>query len=253
MTDSKSSLPPKQFNVLVVGDSCIDEYVYGNCDRLNPEAPVPILNITRTEQKPGMAANVAENLKAFGCNVTLKTNEQQITKRRYIDERSGQHLLRVDSDVVVDPGKQIDIEGYDCIVISDYNKGYITPTLVKLLRRTFKGPIFADTKNPDLNAFEGCFVKINQLEYDKHETSCSELIVTLGKKGCMYNGEVYETRNVDVVDVCGAGDTFLAALSYAYLTTNDIVEAIYYANNASAITVQRHGVHSLTPEEISTL
>ena len=57
------------FKVLLIGDSCIDQYVYGTCDRINPEAPVPILKYVRQEQVDGMALNVRNNLQSFGIEV----------------------------------------------------------------------------------------------------------------------------------------------------------------------------------------
>ena len=58
-------------NILVVGDSMIDSYVWGKIDRMSPEAPVPLLNVTKKESRIGGAANVALNLKALGAKVKL--------------------------------------------------------------------------------------------------------------------------------------------------------------------------------------
>ena len=117
----------KQFKVLLIGDSCTDEYVYGICERLNPEAPVPILKKTRVETQKGMAWNVRENLMSFGIEVYILTQEERIVKRRFIDERYNQQLLRVD---VEDSNKPLDYDlpedNFDALVISDYDKGFIT-------------------------------------------------------------------------------------------------------------------------------
>jgi D-beta-D-heptose 7-phosphate kinase/D-beta-D-heptose 1-phosphate adenosyltransferase len=88
----------KKHKILLIGDSCIDEYHYGICDRLSPEAPVPVVSIKRSETKPGMAANVYENLIALGCDVDFITSDIKSIKRRYIDERSRQHMIRIDED-----------------------------------------------------------------------------------------------------------------------------------------------------------
>ena len=56
----------KQYNILLMGDSCVDEYQYGTCDRISPEAPVPVLNFTKSIKVLGMAGNVYNNLKTFG-------------------------------------------------------------------------------------------------------------------------------------------------------------------------------------------
>ena len=76
------------------------------------------------------------------------------------------------------------------------------------------------------------------------------MIVTLGSRGAMYGNKIFPTKSVEVVDVCGCGDTFLAALSYQYLVTKSINEAIIFANNASSITVQKEGNYAPTLREI---
>jgi len=252
--------------ILLIGDSCIDEYIYGTCDRLSPEQPVPVLKYTRTTTSPGMAANVKLNLEAFGANVTFVTNWEPILKERLVDERTGNHIVRIDTEGPVTPldvTKFLDADLndlYDCIVISDYNKGFVTTGAIQWIRKKFVGPIFVDTKKQDLFAFEGCFVKINELEYAAAKTLCTDLIVTRGKHGATYQGFVCPAPQVNVHDVCGAGDTFLAALAYRYCWNNlqvggqhDIVAAIEFANKSSAITVQHNGVYVLTDEDIKTL
>ena len=57
--------------ILVIGDVILDHYVFGRCDRISPEAPVPIMSETTSEYRAGGAANVAKNLVALGCDVTL--------------------------------------------------------------------------------------------------------------------------------------------------------------------------------------
>ena len=87
--------------VLLIGDSCTDVYVYGDVKRLNPEAPVPILEPKREDSTNGMAWNVYNNLTALGLSVFMLTNEEKITKTRYIDEKSNQQILRVDDEPAV--------------------------------------------------------------------------------------------------------------------------------------------------------
>ena len=84
--------------ILLIGDSCTDEYVYGVCERLNPEAPVPILKFNRKETNKGMAWNVRENLMSFGIEVHVVTHKENIIKTRYIDEKYNQQMLRVDNE-----------------------------------------------------------------------------------------------------------------------------------------------------------
>ena len=61
----------KQYKVIVIGETCIDKYVYGRCTRLSPEAPVPVMEYIRTETAEGMASNVRANLLSFDVDVYL--------------------------------------------------------------------------------------------------------------------------------------------------------------------------------------
>jgi D-beta-D-heptose 7-phosphate kinase/D-beta-D-heptose 1-phosphate adenosyltransferase len=250
--DQHLSQVPKFWKILLLGDTCTDKYVYGTIDRLSPEAPVPVFVPKHEENRRGMAGNVEENLKALGCDVTLLTLEGG-TKTRFIDERSNQHIMRLDQDAKGGPIElAVSIPAiYDAVVISDYNKGCISYELVEQVLQQFSGPVFIDTKKTDLARFEGAFVKINSLENSLAKTLSSQTIVTLGKQGCEYAGQTYPAPKVEVADVCGAGDTFLAALVYSFLETNSIPEALVFANRAAAITVKHIGVYAPTLKEIN--
>jgi len=143
---------------------------------------------------------------------------------------------------------------YDAIVISDYNKGSVSYELIEELARDVSVPIFIDTKKTDLARMGGCYVKINALEKSRvtsYHPELDHLIVTHGDKGAEWNGWVYPAEAVgDVTDVCGAGDTFLAALVYKFIETNHMPEAIKFAIEASAVTVQHVGVYAPRLEEI---
>lgn len=262
MTDLKNTQQQTKFKILLIGDSCIDVYQYGTIDRLSPEAPIPVIKLTRKETRLGMARNVHSNLYKLGCYVTLISNqaagvngEPRITKTRIIDEKSGYQIVRIDDEPKIEPWDGIvDTEGYDAVVISDYNKGFLTYEHIQNLIHDFNGPVFIDTKKRNLEAFNGAYVKINEKEFEEAESHAWDMIVTLGAKGAMLKSEhtntVHTTKKVDVVDVCGAGDTFLAALTYQYLATNSVEEAIKFANKASSITVQHVGNYAPTLEEI---
>lgn len=245
----------KKFKILLIGDNGVDQYQYGTVDRISPEAPVPIVSYSHSESKPGMAANVKDNLEKLNCVVDFMHGLKTSIKTRIIDTRSKQQLLRIDQDSDSRPVK-IDylVDGvYDAIVISDYNKGSVSYELVENLRKIYNGPIFIDTKKTDLQRFEGCFVKINEKEFEAAKTYTSELIVTLGKNGVKYNGITFAATNVEAFDVCGAGDTFLSALAYKYCETKNITESIKFAIKAASITVQHVGVYSPTIEQIEKI
>ena len=245
--------PQKQLKILLIGDSCTDEYVYGTCERLNPEAPVPILNLKRKETTRGMAWNVRENLMSFGMEVFILTNNESITKTRYIDEKSNQHILRVDDESPLEPmDYELPEDEYDALVISDYDKGFLTQKKIFELTSWFDGPVFIDSKKTTLPG--DAYIKINEEEFKKITHYNPEtLIVTKGGKGAEYKGKLYEGEKVKVYDVVGAGDTFLSALVYFYLLCGTIEKAIPYANKASAIAVQNFGTYVLTEKDVKDL
>jgi len=203
-----------------------------------------------------MAGNVQKNLEALGCDVTFLTDKDRVSERnRLIEERSKQQLLRVDKDV---EGKPIVFEtvippGYDAIVVSDYDKGIVTYELIEELVKEVNVPIFVDTKKTDLARLNGCYVKINALEKSRATSlpKIDHLIVTQGHHGATWNGLGFPAELVgDVTDICGAGDTFFAALVYKFLETNNMRDAVIFANKAASVTVQHIGVYAPRLEEI---
>ncbi len=252
MTDSATTQPQTRFKILLLGDDCTDIYKYGSVDRISPEAPVPVFIPKYDIVKDGMAGNVRKDLEALGCQVNYLFGKTS-TKTRLIDTRSKQQIVRIDNDIISDP-ITIDSElptVYDAIVISDYNKGTVSYELIEELRKEFSGPIFVDTKKTDLARLEGCFIKINELENSRATSfPTAGLIVTYGDRGVVYDEFAFGARNVEVADVCGAGDTFLAAVCYQYLNTVNMHLAISFAINASAVTVQHLGNYAPTLEEI---
>lgn len=253
MIELKNIQQQKQFKILLIGDDCLDVYQYGTVDRISPEAPVPVFKYSHKEERGGMARNVKANLEELGCKVDYLSGTTNV-KTRLIDIRSKQQIVRIDNDQQSHP---ITIETtlpmYDAIVISDYNKGAVSYELVEELRKEFKGPIFVDSKKHDLKRFEGCIIKINQHEFSQLVSKPSErtdLIVTYGDNGVVWGVHAFAAKRVEVADVCGAGDTFLSALCYQYLNTNDMSQAIKFAISASAVAVQHVGCYAPKLEEI---
>jgi bifunctional ADP-heptose synthase (sugar kinase/adenylyltransferase) len=258
MTESATTQQQKQFKILLIGDDCLDVYQYGTVDRISPEAPVPVFKYAYKEERGGMARNVKANLEELGCKVEYLSGNTSV-KTRLIDLRSRQHILRIDDDRASSP---IQFETaipdfYDAVVISDYNKGTVSYELIEEIiqhsQHGVKFPVFIDTKKTDLERFQGAWVKINELEYSKIKSDCSGLIVTLGGKGAkvIHHDIELPAQPVEVVDVCGAGDTFLSALTYEYLNTKNIKTAVEFAIKASAITVKHNGVYAPSLKEIT--
>ena len=243
----------KQFKVLLIGDSCIDRYVYGVVDRVSPEAPVPVLRWVKEERTGGMAWNVYDNLLSFGMRVSIITNDEQPVKTRFVDLKSNQQIMRLDErDEVSEFNYVLPERSYDALVISDYNKGFISPEMLNNLIDTFDGPVFVDTKKSILLS-EKAFVKINEYEHARVGKTTDRMIITRGSKGAEYQGKLYPGIKVNTFDVCGAGDTFLSALVYFYLSYGTIEKAIPYANKAASIAVTHFGTYKLKNLDIDDL
>jgi len=262
---------------LLIGESCIDEFIYGDVNRLAPESPVPIFQPKNTIKTNGMAGNVKNQLEEFMIPPDkFITNTNSITKKRFIDETSNYMLMRC--DVGDDKVERFELENlpdriYDFIIFSDYNKGFFTESdienTVKFYREKIEGlnqeidvkrelVIFIDTKKKLGDWTRGLdFIKLNYKEYlnnkdyiEKNTWLSEKLIITRGEYGCDYNGITYKTNKVNVKDVSGAGVTFLASLVAKYMTTRDIKTSIEFANKISEIVVQKKGVSVVSPHEV---
>ena len=201
-----------------------------------------------------MASNVVANLEALGAEVDLITNEEEISKVRYVDKRYNQMVLRVDkNDKCKRYNGVYETVDYDALVISDYNKGFLTEDDIAAFAERAECPVFLDTKK-----FLGdwCknidFIKINSSEHEKNFEQLpkypylyNKLIVTKGKQGCEYKNKMYSTKEVPVRDVSGAGDTFIAGLVFSYIKCNNIDNAIDFAQDCTTIVVQKSGVATI--------
>jgi bifunctional ADP-heptose synthase (sugar kinase/adenylyltransferase) len=247
--------------VLVIGDSCIDMFRYGVCKRLCPEAPVPVFNPTKTICNGGMCINVHENLKALSVHCEIITNDIRPVKTRYVDEVSNQMLIRVDEidnvkRILKENLEKIDFKKYSAIVVSDYNKGFLTEEDIKYITDNHNC-VFLDTKKKIAEwSFGVEFIKINKKEFDENsefllKEYSGDLIVTLGKEGAMHWMNNYLIKEEhDVRDLSGAGDTFLASFVAKYLETKKIGEAIEFANKCASWVVSQKGVVVVDPNEI---
>ena len=258
-------------NILVIGDSCIDEYIYCTTNRFCPDAPVPILKPEAYVSTEGMAGNVADNLKSLGASVELITNSNQIKKTRFVDNRTNHMFVRIDEgENDIFPIEQRTLQNikwdeYDAVVISDYNKGFIGYSEIDYIAS--KHPLtFLDTKKQIGNwADKIKFIKINKIEldqsigflHDNEKKYSKKVITTLGSKGAQYKGDIYPVEEVDVRDTSGAGDTFLAGLVYAYIKCTigsfdlQISEAIKFANRCSTQIVQKKGTAKINLKELN--
>ena len=169
------------------------------------------------------------------------------------DRKYNQQILRVDNEPDLKPMEyDLPDEHFDALVISDYDKGFLSNEKVFELVEWFDGPVFIDSKKTKFQK-ESCFVKINDLEFSKLDNPADNLIITRGSKGAEYQGKLYPGEKVDVFDAVGAGDTFLSALVYFYLKYGIIDKAIPFANKASAIAVSNFGTYVLSKENVNEI
>lgn len=248
----------KGHKILVIGDSCVDKFVYCRCVRLSPEAPVPVLDIVRTTENFGMAGNVRANIESINgkCEKIFNQNYRDIIKTRYVEDKTNHMFIRIDKSQKVKriPKHYIEeltgeLRGYyDAIVISDYNKGFLLEEDIELIS-SLGSPTFMDTKKRlGRWASHVNYIKINRKEYaeslkeiNTHNLS-NNIIETLGDGGCRYQGETFPVKGAEVKDLAGAGDSFLAALVINYLESKDIKQAISFANHCATQVVKRKGV-----------
>jgi bifunctional ADP-heptose synthase (sugar kinase/adenylyltransferase) len=241
--------------ILVIGDRCTDRFVYGECKRLCPEAPVPVFTPTYTVENGGMAENVARNLQAIAkeYQVIIEFQSNLITKTRYVDVKSNHMFLRVDEEKKVEPlilseNIKRSIKESEAVIISDYNKGFINLDIINYVAENAKMTFVDSKKKLPVSLIEKLtFIKMNESEYESYENSLvkvlDKVIITLGSKGAKYRETLYPTPcPKETIDVSGAGDTFLAAFAYFYLETRTESASIRYANEMSAKVVSKKGV-----------
>lgn len=252
-------------HLLLIGEICKDIYRYGTTTRLNPEAPTPIILNPKQTISDGMSGNVKQNLLSLSDNefkITHIHNSEKITKERLVDSKSGYILLRVDSEPKLNNHIPIDIDNFNAVIISDYNKGFLNEETISYYGKKCHDlniPCFLDTKKQLGLWSKNFIIKINKSEFDSHKNISKEyynkLIVTLGSNGALlYDNDktdYFKTQKVSVSDVSGAGDTFLSGLVVKYLETNgDIYNSINYANKCARIAVSKPGVSVVQKNEV---
>lgn len=242
-------------SILVIGESCLDVFHYGECKRLCPEAPVPVFNSVEIRENGGMAMNTFNNVKVINPNVKILTNNnwKNIKKTRFVEHNSNHMFMRLDENDNKFNRIELNLKflnAFDAIIVSDYDKGFLH--VEDLITIAKSNPItFLDTKKT-LGEWSLMFdyVKINGVEYDNTKHSITEdmkenLIITQGKDGCIFKSKKFKVPLVEVKDVSGAGDTFISGLCCEFLRTKDIEKSIEFANMCATKVVQKKGVTTI--------
>ena len=249
------------YTFLVIGEKCLDVFVYGEVKRLSPEAPVPVFNPLHRVKNDGMAKNVYNNLFSLisqgsdNSELLGVFSDEGIIKTRYVDYKSNHSFLRVDEGDTSLPIKfskynKSMITKADCIIISDYNKGFLSEADIKAIVSHKKNDaiVFLDSKK---KLSEGTakfidFIKFNKPESLLNEYICQhfpeKVIITKGSEGAYYDSHHFPTEQKLTIDVSGAGDTFLASLAYYYMKEKQILIAISKANKCALKVVSERGV-----------
>ena len=193
----------KSAKVFVVGDIILDQYIYGETNRISPEAPVPIVKVNNSEERPGGAANVAVNVASLGINTQLlgitgndeaserlesilaqknvkchfiqQDNCPTITKRRVLSQH--QQLIRLDyeSDKKTENSTELVkkyiklLNSVDIIILSDYAKGGLIEVEALIKYANDKNiPILVDPKSKDFDCYKNATILTpNEKEFEE--------------------------------------------------------------------------------------
>ena len=301
-------------NILVIGDLMIDHYLWGNCDRISPEAPVQVVDIFKETTVLGGGGNVVNNLCALGANVSVsgvigddanghelsimlksigvKTDGLIVQKGRKTSKKSrviavSQQILRYDKESKEDitsesedkiiSSLQKTLFLYDAIVLSDYAKGVLTPSLCRrVIEVAYKAgkKVLVDPKGDDYLKYKGAYLLTpNKKEasiatgitIDNKQTLKQALLrlksdcalaismITLSEGGiAVFDDEMKQFPTVakEVYDVTGAGDTVIASMAFAISAQMDINSSCKFANLAAGVVVGKIGSATVTLDEI---
>jgi D-beta-D-heptose 7-phosphate kinase/D-beta-D-heptose 1-phosphate adenosyltransferase len=247
------TVQPKKFKVLLIGDTCHDVYIFVESFRKNPESEAPLLTEINRLVTGGMARNVYRGLTNLELEVVPLFSQALSEKVRVIDAITGCNYFRLDTEnksEALDLNKIPYKDKFDAVVISDYNKGFVEPFTIEFIQDKFTCPVFLDTKKPDLYTFNKCIIKINSEEARVAINIPRNAIITEGISGAYTEDFKLPAMRVDCLDVCGAGDAFLAGLVQGYLQNRDVNTAMIHGIVNSGLSVTRYGTYSPTLKEL---
>ncbi|MFH1394716.1 MAG: D-glycero-beta-D-manno-heptose-7-phosphate kinase [Candidatus Omnitrophota bacterium] len=302
--------------ILVIGDLLLDQFIWGEVSRISPEAPVPVVWVKRDGFMPGGACNVANNLASLGAEVSLvgivgkdekggilkslleerkvgiegiitDQNRPTILKTRVIAHH--QQVVRIDrEDISHVTGKHLafikdyvsqNIKKFDAVIIEDYGKGIITPSLLKIvvpIAKRYNKIVAVDPKENHFSYYKGIDVitpnhheaaKAVGFDLNSDETfkkggdkllkklRAKVILLTLGENGmmvCQKGKDPYKipTLAQEVFDVSGAGDTVIATYVLSAVSGGSPVLAAHIANCAAGIVVGKIGVAVVEQKEL---
>jgi rfaE bifunctional protein kinase chain/domain len=306
----------KRKKIIIVGDVMVDEYLWGHVSRISPEAPVPVVLCDKRENRMGGAANVAINIKSLGaepimCSVIGKDDigliyRSLLKKRNMSDEGiiesdnrittvktrvigNHQHLLRVDQEITSFISIEqenallkkiehiISTQKIDAIIFQDYDKGVLTPNIIKQVTQlSIKNniPTLVDPKKRSFDLYdkvsmfkpnfkelvEGMNIELKKTDIAGlftqaqilHKRGIKYVMITLSELGVFIsNGKKYEVIPAeirDITDVSGAGDTVISVAALCLATGLSPFQSAFLANMAGGLVCEKVGVIPITPE-----
>jgi D-glycero-beta-D-manno-heptose-7-phosphate kinase len=305
--------------VMIIGDVMIDAYLWGKVERISPEAPVPVVTCTSEENRLGGAANVALNVQSLGatpilCSVIGKDESAQtfyqLLKKQGITDKGivedlgrmttvktrvisqHQHLLRVDRETDKPLSAEMEKEfihhilsilnenNISAIVFEDYDKGAITPNVIKAVvdeANKKNIPTLVDPKKRNFGAYdnvtlfkpnfkelvEGLKVDASKTNPDSlreaanilHKTKgIATVMITLSEAGVYISNNkdyrVIPAHVRDIADVSGAGDTVISVASLCLATGLDLFATAAIANTAGGLVCEKIGVVPIDKETL---
>ncbi len=309
----------KSFNgkrIAVVGDMMLDGYYWGDVKRISPEAPVPVLEVEDEFFRFGGAANVAYNILTLGgipipvgvigndtygnifsslikeknieADGLITDNERPTTTKTRVIANS-QHVVRIDKESKAYISSKIEdkisifiasvIDSLDGIILQDYNKGILTPSLITKITSLANKKNILITVDPKFdNFFEYKNVTVFKpnrketetvlgirIKDDKDISSAGRnllnkmnskyVLLTLGEGGiAVFEKEDKErrmpTKARKVADVSGAGDTVISTLTIGLAAGADIYEACFLANYAAGVVCGEVGIVPIEKERL---
>ncbi len=303
-------------SVGIVGDLMLDRFVWGRVSRISPEAPVPVVEIEREDYHLGGAANVARNIASLGGNPLLVgivgndeaagTLRSTLVARGLSDETlvavrerrttvktriiaHHQQVVRTDWESTEDLDGEAEqkvlgaleqlVSRCEAIVLSDYAKGTLTPTVIGRaieLARGRNAPVLVDPKFPRYRLYRGVtLVTPNVMEAERftgvtirsaddlgeaarailQDLDSKAVLITRGEQGMSLFERDREPLHIptfarEVFDVTGAGDTVIATAALALACGQSLPRAAELANRAAGIVVGKLGTAAVLPEEL---
>jgi len=248
--------------VLVLGDRIVDKYIYGTSTRMSPEAPVPIVTYQNEVTTAGGAGLVYENLKSLGVDVTmLDLFDRASVKTRIIC--NGHYITRIDNDYVADGSVSLEyvlsqsFDKYDYVILSDYNKGTLEHSveIIKHINK-FDCKVIVDPKTHKSRYKDAWLIKPNYKEFNNLDFADwkGNIIVTNADKSVLARIDNREynipVERVEVSDVTGAGDCFLAAFVYALTKKYSYKKSLELAVRGSKESVRHVGTYVLKEKDL---